>query len=146
MTTSYTRLYVHLVWGTFERAPALDAPRARRVHGLLDRICLARDCQAYAVGGVEDHVHVLVALHQSVAVADLVRALKVGTSQFVARRLNVPGFSWQEGYGAYSIRDEDCETVRRYVREQPLHHARQTLIDVLERTEVPATPRSGVTT
>jgi putative transposase len=146
MTTSYTRLYVHLIWGTFDRAPVLDARRARRVHGLLDRICLARGCQAYAVGGIEDHVHALVALHPSVAVADLVRALKVGTSQFVAHRLNVPGFSWQEGYGAYSIRDEDCETVREYIRNQPLHHAQQSLISALERTEAAATPRSGVTT
>jgi len=146
MTTSYTRLYVHLIWGTFDRASVLDARRARRVHGLLDRICLARGCQAYAVGGVEDHVHVLVALHATVAVSDLVRALKVGTSQFIADRLNLPNFSWQEGYGAYSIRDEDCEMVRRYIREQPLHHARQTLIDALERIEAPATPRSGVTT
>src|SRR5687767_10288358 len=105
MSASYTRLYVHCVWATAHRRPVLDEHRARRVHGLLGRICRDHDCAPVAVSGVADHVHLLVGLHPSVAVADLVRLLKVGTSQFVAGTLRVPDFAWQNGYGAFSLRE-----------------------------------------
>lgn len=139
MSASYTRLTVHLVWATFERSPVLTPARARRVHGLLSRLCRTRDCSPLAVGGVEDHVHVLVGLHPSVAVADLVRALKVGTSQFIAETLGAVGFHWQQGYGAFSLRDVERENVRRYVLEQAVRHERDDVIDDWEQTELPAT-------
>ncbi|MBK6533910.1 MAG: IS200/IS605 family transposase [Deltaproteobacteria bacterium] len=97
MSAVYSRLHVHLVWATKERRRVLDLPRARRVHGLLDRLCRDRDCLALAIGGVDDHVHLLVGLRPALAVSDLVRELKVATSPFTARRLGVDGFAWQAG-------------------------------------------------
>ncbi len=141
MSATYSRLYVHLVWTTFERRPVLTSRRAPRLHGLLRRICDDTGCVAMAVGGVEDHVHMLVGLHTTVAVAALVRELKANTSQFVERTLGVPGFCWQDGYGAFTLRADECEVVRSYVRNQPEHHARGTLVDDWERTERPPTAR-----
>ena len=88
-----------------------DDRRARRVHGLLGRVCHVQGCVSYAVGGVSDHVHLLVGLPPKLAVSNLVRALKAGTSQFVERTLDVPGFAWQRGYGVFSLRDTEREIV-----------------------------------
>ncbi|MBI5515554.1 MAG: IS200/IS605 family transposase [Deltaproteobacteria bacterium] len=126
---------MHLVWATWDRRPILDDARARRVHGLLDRLCIECGCVPFAIGGVEDHVHVLVGLRPSLAVSDLVRSLKVGTSQFIAHRLRVPAFAWQKGYGAFSLREAEREVVHQYVLRQREHHTQNNLIDDWERTD-----------
>ena len=115
MSAVYSRLHVHLVWATKNRLPALDPGRAQRVHGLLDRLCCNRHCLTLAIGGVEDHVHLLVGLRPALAVSDLLRELKVATSPFIARQLGVDGFAWQKGYGAFSVYAADVEIVGRYI-------------------------------
>ena len=117
----------------------LDPPRARRVHGLLDRLCRNHDCLALAVGGVDDHVHLLVGLRPALAVSDLVRVLKVSTSPFIARRLGVDGFAWQAGYGVFSVGDADLERIAHYIRNQPEHHAIGTITAEWEQLTSPAT-------
>jgi len=137
MSAAYTRLFVHLVWGTKERRPFLGGWRARRVHGLLDRLAHLNGCMPIAVGGVEDHIHMLTAIPTTITVSDLVRLLKIGSSQFVARDLKVPDFEWQSGYGAFTLRETECEIIRRYIVDQPVHHANTTTIDEWERTSAP---------
>ncbi|MFO0648217.1 MAG: IS200/IS605 family transposase [Polyangiales bacterium] len=133
MSASFTRLVVHCVWSTSNRRPILDERRSARVYGLLARLCADHRCAPLAIGGTADHVHVLVGLHPSLAVADLVRRLKVGTSQFVSHHLGVPDFAWQNGYGAFSLRAEDTERLRGYVLGQAQHHANHTAVDEWER-------------
>jgi REP element-mobilizing transposase RayT len=129
MSTSYTRLFVHLVWSTWQRQPWLDSAIRRRVHGHMAAICRSHDSPALAVGGVSDHVHVLVSLHPTVAVADIVKALKVGTTPFVKTRLKVPAFAWQDGYGAFTLHDVEVDNVRRYILQQELHHTSNSVVD-----------------
>ena len=97
-------------------------------------LCVSHDCLLLASGGVSDHVHLLVALHQSLAVSELVKSLKVSTSQYVRHTLAVPDFAWQQGYGVFSLRETECEIVRRYTIDQPRHHAEGTTISDWERT------------
>ena len=145
MSAAYTRLFVHLVWGTKERRPFLEAWRARKVHGLLDRIGHLNGFVPLAVGGVADHVHVLTAIPATMTVADVVRLMKTGTSQFVARDLKVPDFAWQRGYGAFTLRDLECESVRRYIIDQPAHHSDATIVDEWECTSAPSVDGSSPT-
>ena len=139
MSAVDSRLHVHLVWATKNRLPALDPRRAQRVHGLLDRLCRDRHCLALAIGGVEDHVHLLVGLRPALAVSDLVRELKVATSPFIARQLGVDGFAWQRGYGAFAVYAADVEIVGRYILNQPTHHADATTLPEWELPTLPAT-------
>ncbi len=134
MGSVYSRLYVHLVWATWNRRPVFDERRARRTHARLARLCHNVDSVAFAVGGVADHVHLLVSIHPATSVSKLVHALKVGTSQFVEHELGVPAFAWQEGYGVFSLRETECELVRHYILRQPQHHADGTVVDEWERT------------
>jgi putative transposase len=92
-----------------------------------------------AIGGVEDHVHVLVGLRPALAVSDLVRELKVATSPFIARQLGVEGFAWQRGYGAFAVYAADAEIVGRYILNQPAHHAAGTTLPEWELPTLPAT-------
>lgn len=137
MSDSFTRLYVHLVWTTKLRAPLLTPEIAPRVHGYVAARCRALRCEALAVGGVADHVHALVMLAPDVAVARLVREIKAPTTDFIHREFALTTFAWQSGYGAFSLRDTDLDSLRAYVTRQPLHHADGTTVPTWELTEPP---------
>jgi REP element-mobilizing transposase RayT len=137
MSSTYARLYVHLVWATKLRTRGITPALAPRLHGLLSSRCRALQCVALAVGGVEEHVHVLVGLHPSVAVADLVRELKTNSSAFMHDECGVDPFAWQEGYGAFTLRDTELDTVREYIRNQPAHHDAASLVTEWERVGPP---------
>ena len=130
MSASYTRLFVHLVWSTKLREPFITPAIASRLNGFLSSRCVALKCVALAAGGMEDHVHALVGLHPSVAVAKLVRELKASSAGFVHRAFGQPQFEWQTGYGAFTLRETEVELVRRYILDQRRHHTEgSTVLD-----------------
>ncbi len=79
----------------------------------------------------------LVGLHPSVAVADLVRDLKACSSGFMHDECGVSAFAWQEGYGAFTLRDTELDTVRDYIRNQPAHHGEASIVTEWERVGPP---------
>ena len=133
----YANLYVHLVWSTTNRAPLISDRQAPRLHRRLAMLVAREHSEALAVGGVADHVHLLVALHPAVAVSTLVRVLKANTSQWFRAEAHVDAFSWQEGYGVFSLCREDIEAVRQYVLRQPERHATKDTFDAWEYSQSP---------
>src|SRR5690606_19456495 len=78
-------------------------------------------------GGMADHVHLLVSMHQTTAVADLVRDIKSGSSRWMHEQdANFQRFSWQTKYGAFSVSLSMEETVQAYIRNQKEHHRKRT--------------------
>ena len=146
MSHFYAKLYVHLVWSTAGRTAVVGERFAPRLHRRLAALIERERCEALAVGGVADHVHLLVELHPAVAVSALVKVLKTNTSQWISRELRAPEFSWQGGYGAFTLRDCEIDTVRQYVIHQPEHHASGTTVAEWERSSPhaasPPTPRN----
>jgi REP element-mobilizing transposase RayT len=124
---SKAELYVHLVWGTRERAAMLVGQTEQQAHEDIRRRCSELACPALAVGGMPDHAHVLATLHPAVSVARLAGEVK-GFSSHRSRS----ALAWQTGYAAYSVSSDDLEAVRRYVLDQEAHHAARRLLDALE--------------
>jgi len=74
-----------------------------------------------------DHVHVFIGMTPSIALSDLVRDIKAGTSGFINEKRWVRGkFHWQEGFGAFSHSHSEIDTVVRYIRNQQEHHRKKT--------------------
>jgi putative transposase len=138
------RLYVHLVWATWDRLPLLDPALRDRVYRCIIAEAGALRCPVGAIGGIEDHVHVLVRCAPSVAVSDLVKQVKGTSSRLVQREVRSGEyFRWQGSYGAFSIAQSDVPRVRGYVRRQEEHHRTGRLSPALERTSAGApSPRS----
>jgi putative transposase len=137
MPTACTHLYVHCVWATWDRQPLLDARMERAIYGCIAAKCVELRCEALRIGGVENHVHVVVRLHASVAVADLVKGMKGASSHLVNHEV-IPGegFRWQGSYGAFTVSPDDVGRVCNYVESQKEHHANRTLLDEWERCEI----------
>jgi putative transposase len=93
------------------------------LHAAMTAKCRALGCPPIAVGGVEDHVHLLVSLDPAMNVAKLVKDVKGSSSHLMTHGLAQGSqFRWQSGYGAFSLRHDDVPTVRRYIAQQKEHH------------------------
>jgi putative transposase len=81
---------------------------------------------SHAVGGVGDHVHVLVALRATHCLADLMRELKSESSRWFHEEFRSRAFAWQEGYGAFTVSASQVEKAKAYVLGQEKHHRQKT--------------------
>jgi len=124
MREPYTQLYLHLVWATWDRLPLVTAEIEPRIYAAIAEKCREFKCNPLAIGGIPDHVHLLVRLHITVAVATLVKEVK-GSSSHLATHEIIPGqfFKWQGAYGAFTIRKSEVPKVTAYIQNQKQHHA-----------------------
>jgi REP element-mobilizing transposase RayT len=127
MSATYADLFVHWVWGTFARAPTLSASIEGPLYAAMAEKCRELRCPPIAIGGMADHLHVLLALSPTIAVATLVKEIKGASAHLITHRLAPDTlFRWQTGYGAFTLRKSDTPTVRRYVLNQKEHHEKKT--------------------
>ncbi len=78
------------------------------------------------IGGVEDHVHMLVGLRATHRLADVLKEIKASSSKWVHQELKKPLFSWQEGYGAFTVSASQIDVVKNYINNQEEHHRKKT--------------------
>jgi putative transposase len=131
MREPFTRLFVHLVWATWDRVPILDRELLAVVERSVLHECRRLKAEVIAFGGVADHVHLLVRLPTSVSVAEIVKQAKGASSHLVNHRLRVP-FKWQGGYGAFTVSHSMVPRVRDYVLNQEHHHHYGTTVPTAE--------------
>ena len=130
MPQSLSNILIHLIWSTKDRHPWLE-PRIRdETHAYLASAVRQCDCEAYRVGGVSDHVHLAVRLSRTLSVADLVKEIKTASSKWLkAHNPSLTDFSWQLGYGAFSVGMSQKETLLHYIDTQEEHHKTRTFQD-----------------
>jgi len=130
---AYWRLFYHFVWATKGREPFITPD----IEDVLYRVLYGQGKEfrvpLMKVGGVSDHVHVLVALSPAVSPATFVKRLKGMSSWFLAQKMDIP-FRWQAGYGVFSVSERDVPLVIEYIRRQKEHHAAGMLIPQWEQT------------
>jgi putative transposase len=123
MPQSFASVTLQIVFSTKDRMPLLTDVWASRVHAYLATVCRESTGVVYAVGGVEDHVHIATVLPRTLTVADLVEKLKVASSHWI-KTLDpgLGGFHWQRGYGAFSTGPTGKQAMIAYVQNQVEHH------------------------
>ena len=126
-------LFMHLVWSTWDRLPLLTEDVRRHVYRVISAKCQELGAEVIAIGGVEDHVHLLVRLPPTLAVADLMKHVK-GTSSHLVTHEVAPGrfFKWQGAYGACTVCPRHLTGVSKYIARQKERHAAGALLDQLE--------------
>ena len=126
MPSTHLSLHYHLVFSTKERRNLIDPAWHNRLHAYLGGIVRSAGGVPEAIGGVGDHVHLLLGLRATHRLADLLRDLKSASSEWVHQEIRMATFSWQEGYGAFTVSASDLTSVARYVRGQEAHHRKKT--------------------
>ena len=141
MANTYTQIYVQVVFAVQERAGLIANEWREDLFKYIAGIFKNKGIKLIAIGGVEDHIHILFALDPKFALSDLVRDVKASSSKFIKEKSFVRGkFCWQEGFGAFSYSRSQLDDVAKYVLNQEEHHRTRSFKDeyvgLLERFDV----------
>jgi REP element-mobilizing transposase RayT len=124
MGHTYTGNYIHCIFSTRQRKPTIPVTRIPDLCAYFGGIARKERLQLLAAGGIEDHMHLLFLLPASRSLAQVVQKFKGGTSVWLG-----PQFSWQDGYGAFSVSPSQVPVVKAYILNQEEHHRTRSFED-----------------
>lgn len=131
---SYTLNLQHIVFGTKFRKPTISMLNCNALYSYIWSMLQKRNCKLYRIGGVEDHVHMLVNVHPSVSIAELMKEIKSYSSQWMKKSSLFPYFEgWGQGYFAHSVDHSSKLRIIHYVMNQVEHHRGEAYVAELER-------------
>jgi putative transposase len=128
---TFTQLHLHIIFSTKHRAPLIHASIQDRLWKYLGGIVCGERGHPIEIGGIEDHIHLLVTTHQSIAVADFVRQIKSSSSAWFHEHFREIPLWWQRGYAAFSVSHSAVPAVKKYIQNQVEHHKKMTFQDEL---------------
>jgi len=127
---SYRQILYHMTFHTKNSEKVLRNSGNDELYKYIWGILKNKRCKLYRINGVEDHIHVVCDLHPSVALANLIKDIKVSTSTWIKNRNLYPQFShWAEGYGAFTLSLKEKDVVIQYVINQQEHHKKVSFRD-----------------
>jgi REP element-mobilizing transposase RayT len=121
---TFVSVRIHYVFGTASREHAINPDLQPRLWSYIAGIARNIGATVYAVGGTEDHVHVFIGVPPTMAIAKAVQTIKANSSRWT--RETVAGFSWQEGYAAFSVSISHTNATMAYIQDQAEHHKRRS--------------------
>lgn len=124
MPQSLSHIYVHLVFSTKNRYPFITDDIAKELYPYMAKV-LYDECRSPAkiIGGMDDHSHILLNLAKTISLANLVEAVKTSSSKWMKTKGDdLRNFSWQAGYGVFSVSQSGLSTVHDYIVNQKEHH------------------------
>ena len=144
--STYTQILYQIVYSTKHRNKCMVKINREPLFKYMSGIIRNKNCKPIQINGVENHLHIILNLHPSIALANLVKDIKVSTNAFIKENHLFPDFrGWQDGYGAFTYANEALPNLIRYVQNQEAHHGCITFedeyISLLEEHGVEYDPR-----
>ncbi len=122
MPSTHLSLHYHIIFSTKDRHPFIADAWRSRLHEYLGGLVRAADGIPEAVGGTADHVHLLVGLRATHALAAFIQDIKQSSSHWIHEVIDAKNLAWQPGYGAFTVSISNCEAVKKYIAHQAEHH------------------------
>ena len=129
---THVSVRIHCGFSTKGRSPSIPDALQPRLWAFMGGIARRLGMKAIAVGGTRDHVHILLLLPPTIALAKAVQALKANSSRWLHQTTGKP-FVWQEGYAAFSVSISQTEATVAYIHNQREHHVRRGFGEELAR-------------
>lgn len=125
--STYTQSLYQIIFSTKEREKTLSKENRDELYRYIWGVLKNKKCHLYRIGGIEDHVHIITHIHPSIAVADLVKDIKLAGSEFIRKEKLFPRFEgWQVGYGLFTYSFSEKDRLIDYVKNQEQHHHKKT--------------------
>jgi putative transposase len=134
MSHSFTKIWIHGVFGTKNRQPSLKLECEGELYNhIRDHLQHDFNCTIQSINGTSDHLHILFLLDPNYSVKDVFKNIKGESSHW----LNSMGFlrepfSWQTGYGAFSVSDSEVKDIEAYITNQKQHHIKTSFSDEVD--------------
>ncbi len=117
----YSKLYYHIVWKTKNKEPNIKNEFKKDLYLYIGQIIKTKGWHLIAIGGIENHVHILIQMQPQNTISDLVCKIKSNSSRFI--KLNFDSkFAWQEGYGVLTVDRHSVKRIKNYILNQEEHH------------------------
>ena len=127
MANTYTSLHYHVIFSTKNREPWIRQEIEQRVWSYLGGIARENDMKALLIGGIENHLHLLLGLLPNLTVSKSLQLIKGGSSGWMKETFpGMFGFGWQDGYAAFSVSKSQIPEIEVYIRNQREHHRQKT--------------------
>lgn len=141
MANTYSQIYVHIVFTVQGRLNLISKQHREELQKIMTGIISKRNQKLISIFAMPDHVHILVGMKPSMAVSDLVRDIKSGSSQHINKNRWVKGkFSWQEGHGSFSHSRSQISQVANFISNQEEHHKKKTFkeeyLEILDNLDI----------
>jgi putative transposase len=141
MAQSLSNVLLHIVFSTKHRQHWIDAEIEERLAKYISGACRELKCPSHKIGAADDHIHIACTLGRTMSISKLIEEMKTESSKWMKTQgERYAEFSWQNGYGAFSIGQSQLPTLRRYIARQREHHRQVTFQDeyreLLKRYEV----------
>lgn len=125
--STYTQILYQIVFSTKHRERTMTKKDRPELFQYISGVLKNKDCHLYRINGVEDHLHIVTHLHPSVALADLVKDIKLSSTTLIKEGNIFPNFGgWQDGYGAFTYHIDAKNNLIEYVKNQEEHHRIKT--------------------
>ena len=123
MAGTFTNIVYHLVFSTKNRQPLLTPKIAPRIYSYLGGAIRGEKGVLYAIGGMEDHIHLLIRWRPDETISNLVGGIKRNATIWIHDTFpELDDFYWQEGYGAFTVSHSQVDKVKAYIQNQNEHH------------------------
>lgn len=138
MANTYSQIDLHVVFAVEGRQNSIRPEHNDELQKYITGIVSGQGQKLIAINNMPDHVHLLIGLKPDMALSNLVRDVKAGSSGFIKRKQWVAGrFAWREGFGAFSYARAQLDSVIAYIQNQQQHHAKKTFrgeyVELLEK-------------
>ncbi len=127
--STYTQILYQIVFTTKSRERTLTKEGRQKMYQYITGILKGKKCHLYQINGVEDHIHIVTHIHPTQSLSNLVKDIKLATSDFIKQRELFSKFNgWQAGYGAFTYSMDALDQLIEYVKMQEVHHQKKDFL------------------
>jgi REP element-mobilizing transposase RayT len=131
---TYTRIVYQIIFHTRNWENSLKKNNRERLFEYISKTLMNKRCFVYKVGGYENHIHILISLHPTIALSSLVKDIKLSTTYIIQQKKLFPHFiGWGEGYGAFTYTPDALPNLIKYIENQESHHKNENPYEETKR-------------
>jgi putative transposase len=121
--STYTQLLYQFVFSTKNREKTILLENKEALFRNINSTLKNKNCRPFRINGMQDHIHIVLKVHPSLSISNLIKDIKLSSSDYIKRDGFFPGFNgWQNGYGAFSYSIKELDNLITYVKNQEIHH------------------------
>jgi putative transposase len=139
MSQSLSNIILHIVFSTRNREPCMDADTQQKIYAYFVKAFADHKCPVYEIGGTNNHIHIACSFSRTLTVSDLIRDVKISSTKWIKEK-TLRDFSWQRGYGVFSVSQSQLNKLENYIQTQEEHHRqksfKQELLELLQKHHI----------
>ena len=133
MANTFTQIHIQAVFAVQNRISLIGKDWKDELYKYITGLVQNQGHKVLQINGMPDHVHLLIGLRPTQALADLMQMVKEDSSKWINTKGFVKGkFSWQSGYGAFSYSKNQVPRVINYIQDQEKHHLKRSFLEEYE--------------